>query len=56
MSKEDLPIYLNDHLAGSVGALELVDILSRPIKEGRLRSSSKISATKSTWIKTRSGI
>jgi hypothetical protein len=27
MSKEDLPIYLNDHLAGSVGALELLDRL-----------------------------
>jgi hypothetical protein len=27
MSKQDLTIYLNDHLAGSVGALELVDHL-----------------------------
>ena len=27
MSQEDLTIYLNDHLAGSVGALELVDHL-----------------------------
>jgi hypothetical protein len=27
MSKQDLPIYLNDHLAGSVGALELLDHL-----------------------------
>jgi hypothetical protein len=27
MSKEELTVYLNDHLAGSVGALELVDHL-----------------------------
>src|SRR6202030_2759415 len=27
MSKEELTIYLNDHLAGSVGALELLDHL-----------------------------
>lgn len=28
MSKEDLRIYLNDHLAGSVAALELIDHLT----------------------------
>ncbi len=32
MSKEDLPIYLNDHLAGSVGALELLDRLIETYK------------------------
>ena len=32
MSKEDLPIYLNDHLAGSVGALELLDRLVETYK------------------------
>jgi len=24
---KDLPVYLNDHLAGSIGALEMVDDL-----------------------------
>jgi hypothetical protein len=33
MSKEELPIYLNDHLAGSVGALELLDRLIETYKE-----------------------
>jgi hypothetical protein len=32
MSKEELPIYLNDHLAGSVGALELLDRLIKTYK------------------------
>jgi hypothetical protein len=32
MSKEELTIYLNDHLAGSVGALELVDHLIETYK------------------------
>lgn len=32
MSKEELPIYLNDHLAGSVGALELLDRLIETYK------------------------
>ena len=32
MSKQDLTIYLNDHLAGSVGALELVDHLIETYK------------------------
>jgi hypothetical protein len=32
MSKEDLSIYLNDHLAGSVGALELLDHLIETYK------------------------
>jgi hypothetical protein len=32
MSKEELPIYLNDHLAGSVGALELLDRLIQTYK------------------------
>jgi hypothetical protein len=32
MSKEKLTIYLNDHLAGSVGALELVDHLIETYK------------------------
>jgi hypothetical protein len=32
MSKEDLPIYLNDHLAGSVVALELLDHLIETYK------------------------
>lgn len=33
MIKEELTIYLNDHLAGSVGALELVDHLIETYKE-----------------------
>jgi hypothetical protein len=38
MSTEPLAIYLNDHLAGSVGALELIDMLAehergRPLEE-----------------------
>ena len=32
MSKEELPVYLNDHLAGSVGALELLDHLIETYK------------------------
>jgi hypothetical protein len=32
MSKEELPIYLNDHLAGSVGALEFLDHLIETYK------------------------
>jgi hypothetical protein len=32
MSKEELPTYLNDHLAGSVGALELLDHLIETYK------------------------
>jgi hypothetical protein len=32
MSKEQLPIYLKDHLAGSVGALELLDHLIESYK------------------------
>ena len=32
MSKGELTIYLNDHLAGSVGALELVDHLIETYK------------------------
>jgi len=32
MSKEELPIYLKDHLAGSVGALELLDHLIETYK------------------------
>jgi hypothetical protein len=32
MSKEAIPIYLNDHLAGSVGALELLDRLIETYK------------------------
>jgi hypothetical protein len=32
MSKEQLPIYLKDHLAGSVGALELLDHLIETYK------------------------
>ena len=32
MSEKDLTIYLNDHLAGSVGALELLDHLIETYK------------------------
>jgi hypothetical protein len=32
MSKQELTVYLNDHLAGSVGALELVDHLIETYK------------------------
>jgi hypothetical protein len=32
MSKQELPPYLNDHLAGSVAALELVDHLIKTYK------------------------
>jgi hypothetical protein len=32
MSKEELPLYLKDHLAGSVGALELLDHLIETYK------------------------
>jgi hypothetical protein len=41
MSKEDLPIYLNDHLAGSVGALELLDHLIKTYKENPLEQFFK---------------
>jgi hypothetical protein len=41
MSKEDLTIYLNDHLAGSVGALELVDHLIDTYKGKRLEQFFK---------------
>ena len=33
MSKQELTIYLNDHLAGSVGALELIDNLIDTYRE-----------------------
>lgn len=33
MSKKELTIYLNDHLAGSVGALELIDHLIETYSE-----------------------
>jgi hypothetical protein len=33
MSKQELTIYLNDHLAGSVGALELIDDLIDTYRE-----------------------
>ena len=38
MSKEELPIYLNDHLAGSVGALELLDRLIETYKGGLVKN------------------
>jgi hypothetical protein len=41
MSKEDLPTYLNDHLAGSVGALELLDRLIETYKEKPLEKFFK---------------
>jgi hypothetical protein len=53
MSKEDLTIYLNDHLAGSVGALELVDHLidtykGKPLEEFFKDLRDEIGADQST--------
>ena len=44
---EDLSSYLNDHLAGSVGALELLDRLIDIYKGNRSNDSLGICATKS---------
>jgi len=53
MSKEELTIYLNDHLAGSVGALELVDHLietykGKPLEQFFKDLQSEIAADQDT--------
>ena len=56
MSKQDLTIYLNDHLAGSVGALELVDHLietyrGKPLEQFFKDLRDEIDADQSTLEK-----
>jgi len=56
MSKHDLTIYLNDHLAGSVGALELVDHLietyrGKPLEQFFKDLRDEIDADQSTLEK-----
>ena len=56
MSKQDLTIYLNDHLAGSVGALELVDHLietyrGKPLEQFCKDLRDEIEADQSTLEK-----
>jgi hypothetical protein len=53
MSKEQLPIYLRDHLAGSVGALELLDHLietykGKPLEEFFQNLRDEIAADQDT--------
>ena len=56
MSKQDLTIYLNDHLAGSVGALELIDHLietyrGKPLEQFFKDLRDEIDADQSTLEK-----